>query len=130
MNTNYIKHFLIVIVFAMQCLTVSAETAEMSPVYICQKSTPKIKGNQGPSRAPAKHLVPISVFLDDNGCLFFENYSECEVAYIICDNDENLVCQDSFTGYNHSVHLDSLQSGQYTINIECNGVVYEGVVEL
>lgn len=114
---------------AMSGFRVCAETAEMSPVHICQKSTPKLDGMPTHPRASIRYSL-IAVFLCDNGCLFLENDSECEVTYTVYDSAENLICQDSFVGGSHSVRLDFLQSGQYTINIVCNGVVYEGVFEL
>ncbi len=129
MKTTCIKRLLLVMLLAMSGFRVCAETAEMSPVHICQKSTPKLDGMPTHPRASIRYSL-IAVFLCDNGCLFLENDSECEVTYTVYDSAENLICQDSFVGGSHSVRLDFLQSGQYTINIVCNGVVYEGVFEL
>ena len=117
-----------------QCSIMWAGSADGTIVYLHSKHTPKLGGNMGPSKAPAKRQLTVSAYLDEAmRNLEFHNSSEEIVSYYIYnDNGEEVIFGNiSFIeNSNASIYIGMLEEGIYTINIVSNGVTYEGIFQL
>lgn len=89
-------------------------------------------GNGGASRMPS--ACPVTVIYDNVTCeLYFYSTSVVICSYYVYDEDEMLLTQDSldFTNTNIvSVSLSDYENDYYIIQLEIDGTLYEGYLEM
>lgn len=135
MLSTYIKHLAVLTALTLQSTFMYAGNDDpepnSQPVELSKKSAPIVDGYMKPSKSPSGYSIPVRLYLDMSvDRLYFENPLGCQISYFIYNEDESLVIQDSFMDNIHYVNLNALLPGQYTIDVVCNGEIYEGTFEL
>lgn len=132
--TKNIKFMAILFAFVMQSMAIWAITISGDPVYFHYKTEPKIKGNHGSTRAPARNSITLNAFYDDtNQQLTLTDSSNGVYSYTIYGDNETIMMQGVLNFNNGdilSIDLLGYQSGTYTLEIEYGGCTYSGTFEI
>lgn len=135
--TKNLKLLAFVIVFLTQCSIMWAQDTEDREIFLCSRTTPKLNGTMGPSRAPAlADLVPFTVCAyinDDNSVLTLTDTVNESFNYYICD-EFGSVYTGGVLNFNLSktlyLDINYLESGQYYIVLEGSNVTIVGTINI
>lgn len=132
--TKNIKFMAILFAFVMQSMAIWAITISGDPVYLYYKTEPKIKGNHGSTRAPARNSITLNAFYyDTNQQLILTDSSNGVYSYTIYGDNEAIMSQGVLNFNNGDIlYIDlwGYQSGTYTLEIVYGGCTYSGTFEI
>ncbi len=132
--TKNIKIMAILFAFVMQSMAIWAITISGDPVYLYYKTEPKIKGNHGSTRAPARNSITLNAFYYDiNQQLTLTDSSNGVYSYTIYGDNEAIMSQGVLNFNNGDflyIDLWGYQSGTYTLEIVYGGCTYSGTFEI
>lgn len=132
--TKNIKFMAILFAFVMQSMAIWAITISGDPVYLHYKTEPKIKGNHGSTRAPARNSITLNAFYyDTNQQLTLTDSSNGVYSYTIYGDNEAIMSQGVLNFTNGDIlYIDlwGYQSGTYTLEIVYGGCTYSGTFEI
>lgn len=132
--TKNIKFMAILFAFVMQSMAIWAITISGDPVYLYYKTEPKIKGNHGSTRAPARNSITLNAFYYDiNQQLTLTDSSNGVYSYTIYGDNEAIMSQGVLNFNNGDIlYIDlwGYQSGTYTLEIVYGGCTYSGTFEI
>lgn len=118
----------------MQSMAIWAITISGDPVYLYYKTEPKIKGNHGSTRAPARNSITLNAFYYDiNQQLTLTDSSNGVYSYTIYGDNEAIMSQGVLNFNNGDIlYIDlwGYQSGTYTLEIVYGGCTYSGTFEI
>lgn len=111
--------------------SMNADGDKQTPVPTHRRIPPKLDGNMKPHKAPGLQTSPVQIYYDtESGELIIENPGEISGSYYI-ENEQGVVVWSSvFSESYHADCLNSLSPGQYLLVIECDGVAYEGNLDI
>lgn len=129
-----IKLLAILFAFTMQSVTMWSATTSTYPVYLSYRQGPLIGNNPKTSKAPAKFIISLSVFFDEESQQLVMQDSFGEVyTYYILNNNEEVVSQgmlDFNSAEEHIVDLWGNLSGLYTLVVVHNGRTFCGTFSI
>lgn len=132
--TKNIKFMAILFAFVMQSMAIWAITISGDPVYLYYKTEPKIKGNHGSTRVPARNSITLNAFYYDiNQQLTLTDSSNGVYSYTIYGDNEAIMSQGVLNFNNGDIlYIDlwGYQSGTYTLEIVYGGCTYSGTFEI
>ena len=122
--------FAFMLAFCMQTSVVYADDGDM-PLFLNAKTGPKIGGNAGPRRAPARPAyLDMDIYLnEDIRCLKLFSAEPTTITYYIYNWDDEEVADGTltFTGQAEAVvSLATLPEGIYFLEIVQDGTTYVG----
>lgn len=131
MITKKLKHLLISSMLLMLNTVCLANPADACQVILHKRTTPPINSILKPSKAPSFSQCPVNVYWDEeNKQIIFINQDCLQTDYSIYDANNHLILEESFSVNQHSAHVESLDTGTYTILVECEGIIYEGFISI
>lgn len=108
-----------------------ADGDKQTPVPTHRRNPPKLDGNMKPHKAPGHQTPPVQIYYDtESGELIIENEGEISGSYYIENEQGVIVWSSVFSESYHVDCLNSLSPGQYLLVIECDGIAFEGNLDI
>lgn len=134
--TKNLKLLVFLFVFMAQSTMMLAQGAASEEICLEYRTTPKLNGNMGPSRAPAKQSVKrtITAFLDESaGQLAVTNTANAIYSYYVCDVNGTVYSQGllSFSAGNTLyIDINHLPKGEYYLVMQSGSTTVSGLFYL